>query len=430
MSVRTNGGAYSAAHIAEILDTIDKRDGVVRSYCQVLSDEARASAETLDLLPPERRGYLHGLGIGIKEVFDVAGGLCAWGTDIHAGRRPRQDAVIVQALRRAGGVILGTTTSTEYAMARMAPTTNPFDPDRTPGASSSGSAAAVAAGMADIAIGSQTIGSGIRPASYCGVFGYKPTQGAFSLEGAMPLSNILDHPVIFANEMSLIARSFKTFMQSEAVLANSGLLESALAPVGSGAKIALVTPWFEDDYSPDLWEMVSSFARSIPNCDCFTVSLPEQIGAREEACLTSILSADMWRHHANDYHQHADKMSRGLITWLERGRDINPEDYRAALNLRVDLLADVANAVADYDFAITLATTDTAPLRSEGTGSRAPQRLWNLVGYPAICGPIGNIEGMPVGVQLIARAGADAALLDFAAHAFRNVSGTKVGAGL
>ena len=106
-------------------------------------------------------------------------------------------------------------------------------------------------------------------------------------------------------------------------------------------------------------------------------------------------------------------------TWLERGRDIKAEDYRAALELRSQLIADVWGALRDYDFVVTLATTDIAPLRREGTGSRAPQRLWNLIGCPAISGPIGKIRGLPVGLQIVSRPGSDEALLDIAGHIFR-----------
>lgn len=420
MNSRSNGSTSSAAHIARILDTIEKRDSVVRAYCEVLADQALADADRLDRLPPEQHGPLRGLGIAIKEVFDVAGGLCAWGSDIHAGRRPKRDAAIVRALRDAGGIILGTTASTEYAMARLAPTTNPYDARRTPGASSSGSAAAVAAGMADIAIGSQTIGSGIRPASYCGVFGYKPTQGVFALEGGMPLSDILDHPVIFASEMPQIVETFDVLRDSCAVLDASRFSTDNTGQNSPFKKIALVTPWFEDIFSADVWEMVSAFARQIEVIDCEAVSLPDTVGAREEGCLTTILSADMWRHHGGDYRRHSTKMSPKLKTWLERGRDIKANDYRAALEQRQELMASVWNALEDYDFAVTMATTDTAPLLTQGTGSRAPQRLWNLLGCPAVSGPIGFTGGLSVGIQIVARPGADATLLDFAAHMFRD----------
>ena len=420
MKARMNDGASCASRIARILDTIGERDGTVGAYCEVLADQARADAARMDLMPLDQRGPLCGVGVGIKEVFDVAGGLCGWGSDIHAGRRPKHDAVIVRALRDAGGVILGTTTSTEYAMARMAPTTNPFDPTRTPGASSSGSAAAVAARMADVAIGTQTIGSGIRPAAYCGVFGYKPTQGAFSLSGAMPLADILDHPVIFANEMALIVKTFTALRDSNAAYTARWISKDNRSPVGAHTHAAIVAPWFKDAFSADVWEMVRSLARQIPDIDCTLLSLPDQIGAREEGCLTTILSADMWRHHGADYRQHPDKMSSGLRTWLERGRDIKAEGYRAALDLRAQLIADVWEALREYNFVVTLATTDLPPLRSEGTGSRAPQRLWNLIGCPAISGPIGKIAGLPVGLQIVSRPGSDAALLEFAGHVFHD----------
>ena len=113
-------------------------------------------------------------------------------------------------------------------------------------------------------------------------------------------------------------------------------------------------------------------------------------------------------------------MSPKLKAWLERGRDIKANEYRAALEQRQELMASVWNALEDYDFAVTMATTDTAPLLTQGTGSRAPQRLWNLLGCPAVSGPIGFAGGLPVGIQVVARPGADATLLDFAAHMFRD----------
>jgi len=334
MNTPTNNLESCSMRIDRILDTIGERDDVIRAYCEVLADHARKDAARMDLVPPDQRGPLCGVGVGIKEVFDVAGGLCGWGSVIHAERRPKQDAVIVSALRDAGCIILGTTTSTEYAMARIAPTTNPCDPDRAPGASSSGSAAAVAAGMADIAIGSQTIGSGIRPAAYCGVFAYKPTQGEFSLSGAMPLAEILDHPVIFANELALVEKTYAALRDSNAALSAGQFSKGYTRPAGILAKVALVAPWFKDAFDAEVWEMVSSVARQIPAIDCTLLSLPDDIGAREEGCLTTILSADMWRHHGADYRRHSDKMSSGLRTWLERGREITAEDYRAALDLR------------------------------------------------------------------------------------------------
>lgn len=410
-------------HIERLLQTIAERDAVVRAFCEVQREPAVATAKELDALPASERKPLHGLGIAIKEVFDVAGGLCAWGSEIHAGRRPDQDAAIVKALRDAGAVILGTTASTEYAMARTAPTTNPHDSARTPGASSSGSAAAIAAEMADIAIGSQTIGSGIRPAAYCGVFGFKPTQGRFSLEGAMPLADILDHPVIFAATPQRISTAFRALCVSDAALVD-GAAGSRQSQPRTRTKIALVLPWFDEPHDARVWDAVKTFANKIAGADCTDVTLPASLTSREEACLTTILSADMWRHHAADYRQHPEKTSDKLQAWLVRGRDIKPEDYKAALELRASLIEEALQALEPYDFFVTLATTNVAPLLSEGTGSRAPQRLWNLLGWPAMAAPIGTIDGLPTAVQIIGRKGSDEALLEFTCSLFPD-SGTQ-----
>lgn len=421
MNAHDNDTTSCRSHISALLQAIDKKDGTVRAYCEVLADEARQQAEILDRQPHLERGPLWGLGIGIKEVFDVAGALCAWGSDIHAGRRPQNDAAIVQVLRNAGGIILGTTTSTEYAMARAAATTNPFDPARTPGASSSGSAAAASAGLADVTLGSQTIGSGIRPAAYCGVFGFKPSQGLLPLDGAMPLADNLDHPVILSRNLASVVTTFNVLADAETAHDVKPNLRCNGRHTGCGAKAALVVPWFSDAYNPDVWNLVHTFARQIPDITCTPVALPLEIAAREEACLTTILSAEMWRHHGEDYRRHSNRMSASLRAWLERGREITAQEYQAALDLRAQLTTDLWGVLGGFDFAVTLSTTDTAPLLSEGTGSRAPQRLWNLVGGPTITGPIGLLGGLPVGLQIIGRPGFDAALLDFASHAFRDI---------
>ena len=213
----TNAGERSAGwiksadavmQVEEAAQRIAPREPILKAFRDLNLDAARARAHDLDAQAPEARGPLHGLPVGVKEVFDVAGMRCEWGTPIHAGRVPERDCALVRDLKTAGAVVVGTTAATEYAMAREAATLNPFDAERTPGASSSGSAAAVGAGLVPCTLGSQTIGSGIRPASYCGVLGFKPSHGVLSNEGGMPLSEHLDHPAILASDFDILARVF------------------------------------------------------------------------------------------------------------------------------------------------------------------------------------------------------------------------------
>lgn len=393
-----------AAHIASLLRSIETYDPKVRAFCDVRAEGAMADAAACDALAETARGPLHGTGIAIKEIFDVAGCRCAWGSEIHAARRPESDAAIVERIKHAGGIVLGTVTSTEYAMARIAPTRNPHDLRRTPGASSSGSAAAVAAGMADAAIGSQTIGSGIRPAAYCGVFAFKPSHGRLPLDGCLQLSELVDFPVIFARSMDDVMTVF-TALADET--------EETVEGSAASRQWALVAPWFDDEVDPRLWGMIHDFASAHDS----GVLKPREIGPivkGEEDTLATILSADMWRLHRADYDGSRHLMSESLRSWLERGSAVTAEQYRAALAVRETIAERLWAAMPDVDVVVTLATTGVAPLYGEGTGSRAPQRLWNLIGAPAVTGPIGQIDGLPVGIQLVARPGADAQLLGFA----------------
>jgi len=398
-------------HVAQVISAIEQRDGAVRAFCDRRFDDAMLDAQAKDALPANDRGPLHGLCLAVKEIFDVAGLRCAWGSPIHADRVPDTDCALVARLRDAGAIVLGTVASTEYAMAREAPTTNPHDPSRSPGASSSGSAAAVAAAMADVAIGSQTIGSGIRPAAYCGVIGFKPTHGLISTDGAMPLSETLDHAVIFGSELSVVRAAF------EAVAEMADQTKTAF--VGETARIALVGPWFGDEVDARTWSAIARFAETFPSDRQRLFQVPHQVAAEEEQCLNTILSADMWRHHAADYGRAENLMSDMLKGWLERGRAVSPQDLQQALVTRARLQDCFWRAAGDVDVMMTVATTGVAPLRSDGTGSRAPQRLWTLLGCPAMTLPIGTIDGLPVGVQLISRPGSDPSLLDFADDCIR-----------
>lgn len=389
------------------LTAIAAHDQSIRAFCDVRDEAARADATVLEQISRSERGTLYGVPVAIKEVFDVAGCCCGWGTPIHAGRVPDDDCQVVERLKSAGAVVIGTTASTEYAMARAAPTGNPYVLDRTPGASSSGSAAAVAARFVDLAIGSQTIGSGIRPAAYCGVLGLKPTHGAIPLTGAMPLSAPLDHAVIMARDLEIVERAFN-------VLSGQVSGSEATSEDGDGSRIGLLQPWFRDPVDQHMWRLVCTAANSLEGGVAAVVTLPTIVSDGERECLETILAVDMWRNHMADWHAAGDRMSPQIKSWLERGKAYGVAAYDRELVRRDDISQATAAAFDQYDVIATLATTGIAPLRSEGTGSRAPQRLWSLIGWPALAVPIGAIDDLPVAVQLIARPGAERRLLALA----------------
>lgn len=397
-------------HIGALLKRISERDVLLRAFCDVRAKEALKEAAERESVPAERRGTLHGLGAAIKEIFDVRGCRCGWGSEIHADRIPDRDSVLVDTLQAAGAVILGTVTSTEYAMARAAATTNPHDVLRTPGASSSGSAAAVAASLADFAIGSQTIGSGIRPAAYCGIIGLKPTHGWTRLDGGMVLSEYLDHAVVFARSTEVVKRVYRTL----ASVPFSEAASCGTPPIQYGCSLprtALLQPWFDDPIDGRLWTRIRDVAQRDLGAPSTPFEMPDTHRTAEEACLSTILSHDMWRAHHGDYERSRRLMSRPLMDWLERGRSVSERAYTEALSLRQELSDSFWGRFPETDVLMTLATTDLPPLREQGTGSRAPQRIWTLLGHPTLTFPIGWIDGLPIGAQLIARPNDEESLL-------------------
>ena len=394
------------SRIHGVLRDIAARDAAIHAFCDLRTTAAPADAASLDALPPSQRMALHGVPVAIKEVFDVAGCRCGWGTPIHADRTPAADCEAVARLKAAGAVVIGTTASTEYAMARAAPTGNPYALEHTPGASSSGSAAAVAARFVDLALGSQTIGSGIRPAAYCGVLGLKPTHGSIPLTGAMALSAPLDHAVILARSLELVGTALSVL--------SGRTPDAGTAEVPDAPRVVLVEPWFDDSVAPRPWGLVQAAADHLAGGKAERARVPAAVAQTEQDCLETMLAADMWRHHAGDERAAGDRMSPALRAWLARGRLVDERAYADRLTQRQTIGQAMSAAFAGVDVLATLATTDVAPLRSQGTGSRAPQRLWTLLGWPALAVPLGLVDGLPVAVQLIARPHAERTLLSAA----------------
>lgn len=398
----------SAESVAGFLERVAKIETVLNSFRQIDEATLYRDAEILDAVPLEERGPLHGMLVAVKEVYDVAGYRCEWGTPIHNDRQPEKDGSAITALREAGAIIAGITVSTEYAMSAVGPTVNPFDPTRSPGASSQGSAAAVGAGLVDMALGSQTIGSIIRPASYCGCIGMKPTWGAIDVAGSMPLSSILDH-VGF-----MCARPEQ-----------GSLLLSVLAPqltnnlTAQTKRVAMIEPWYEDSTNPDILSATKDALVNLKGLgfEIQTKRIPDWIVKTEAEVLDLLLAHDMAQNHGVDFDNHADKMTDRIRDYITRGRKITETAYQAALDVRLRMI-DELETLLEGTFALMPATTETAPLLAEGTGQRAPQRLWTLVGFPAVSVPIAVQGGLPFGLQIVAPSGQDYDLLNVATKLF------------
>ena len=362
--------------------------------------EARATAERPDT-------PLRGLVLGVKDIYDTADQPTAYGSPIYAGYEPRADAAAVALLRAAGATVLGKTVTTEFAVFHPGPTGNPHRVTHTPGGSSSGSAAAVACGMVDVALGTQTAGSVIRPASFCGVLGFKPTFGTVATAGVKPIASSLDTVGWFAHDVAPLDAL-------RVVL--TGRLPASLVR-NPPPRLALVRTARWDDASGDGRAAVEEAARLASAAGSIVVdtALPEPFDALA-ADHTVVMGYELARSLAWEWHNRRDQLSSSLQGLVGYGLAIDPEVYddvraRAAL-----ARATADDIFGDADAVLTLAAVGEAPAGVASTGDPQFARLWTLLGLPAISVPgLTGASGLPVGVQLVGRYGHDAALLDTAA---------------
>ena len=407
------GELSSAALVAACLERIAEREDVVRAWVHLDADAALAQARERDAQAPSRP--LHGVPVGVKDIVDTAGLPTERGSAIHAGRRPDRDAECVARLRAAGAVILGKTVTTEFAYFSPGPTRNPADPARTPGGSSSGSAAAVADGMVPVAIGSQTAGSVIRPAAFCGTLGLKPTRGLVDLTGVMALSANLD-------TLGWFARDPEDLALLGGVLAD----DWPAAPDGDDPPaFALArTPWW-DRADADSQRAVTTAAERLAAAGARVreVDLPARFAGLPEA-QEALMAFDMARTLAPEHEHHADELSEVLRAFLERGRGVDPAAAEGAVALGAECRALLAEHLATGETLVVPAVTGEAPPLEDGaTGDPFFCRPWTLLGVPALSVPgATGASGAPVGVQLVAPAGADAVLVAAGAWAARDSS--------
>jgi len=377
-------------------------------------EQARAADRAQRLGRP--LGALHGLPVGIKDIFDTADMPTENGTILHAGRRPAEDAAAVAQLRKSGAIILGKTVTTELAVYAPGKTRNPHDPARTPGGSSSGSAAAVAAFMAPLALGTQTNGSVIRPAAYCGVYGYKPTHGRISRRGVLRQSQLLDQVGVFARSIAdaaLLAQAIMAFDEADPDMrpqARPALVETAAQAVPAAPRLAFVkTPVWnraEEGTRRRITEWTERLREKLAEA-----TLPDIFNAAVAAHRT-IMEADLAVSFDDEYRRGRDKLSPLLREMIERGQKTLAVDYNRAIGLRAALNRALAEFFGRFDAILTPAVTGEAPVGLETTGSPIFCTLWTLCGVPAVALPILKGEhGLPLGVQLVGPRGDDARLL-------------------
>src|SRR5215467_13248895 len=317
-------GAISAEdYMRACLKRIAAVDGEVHAFIHLDPDHALAQAQALDQRKANggRIGPLHGIPVGIKDIFDTADYPTEFGSPIFAGRRPNADCAVVRKLREAGAVIIGKTATTEFAYFHPGMTRNPRDLKRTPGGSSSGSAAAVAAGMVPLAIGSQTNGSMIRPAAFCGVFGVKPSHGLISRAGALTLSRKLDHVGAFARSIEDLALILDVLAGQDGAdpdsrpYASPDFRGSAAAAPPIAPRFALVrTPMWEKA-DADAREALEDLAKELGAQE---VDLPDQYRAAWR-CLRAIMAVDM-AHNLGGHIDKGGEVSKVFRDLIEEGR--------------------------------------------------------------------------------------------------------------
>ena len=379
---------------------IREREAAVRAFAWLDVERAqRASA----VAPP---GPLRGQWVGIKDVIDTAGIPTERGSALFRGRIPDRSATAVARIETAGGVVAGKTVTAELALSAPGPTTNPCDHSRTPGGSSMGSAAAVAAGMLPLATGTQTAGSIIRPAAFCGVVGFKPSLGTIPSDGVMRLSDTLDQLGGFATTVAAVAELC------------SVMADSDLRPRSSGRP-----PRFGIYRSPE-WPDLQPAAR-----DHFelTIERLSSAGATIEEAFAPpgfdsahpvqrhIMIFEAARNLGPDVARAPELVSDAFRRTITNGERLPEPDYRAALTERKRLIEAVAGWAAQYDGVLCPPTLGEAPGVAT-TGDPRPCFRWTLVGSPALTLPAGTgPAGLPLGLQICAAPGSDRALLDAAA---------------
>ena len=390
----------AAETVETALAAIKARDAELHAWKAVDADFARRQARALDAGPP--RGPLHGIPVGVKDIFDTADLPTEYGSTIYKGHRPAADAACVAAARAAGAVILGKTVTTEFATMVPAATVHPRNPKYTPGGSSSGSAAAVAAGMVRFAFGTQTVGSIIRPAAYCGVVGYKPSFGTLSRSGMKMGCDTLD-------TAGVIARS----VEDAALLAGASGMRPDLIRIDEFSKpelgVCRSPNW--QQMSPQGAAAFETAAKRLAAKGARLVDL-ELDFPELDAAASTILVYEMARALAYEITNHRERVSPMLLERVDSGAAMPYGQYAKAMAYAADCRRRLRDLVGDADAILTPSATGEAPLGLGSTGNTAMNRLWTLLHGPCVTVPAGDgPAGMPMGIQIVGLPGADARAL-------------------
>jgi amidase len=415
----TLAGEIKCEEIArDCLARIEAREGEVNAWATVDRELALAQARKLD--GGLARGPLFGVPIGVKDIIDTADLPTEMGSPIYRGHRPATDAACVALARAAGAVILGKTVTCEFAGMTPGTTTNPHNAAHTPGGSSSGSGAAVADFMAPVAFGTQTGGSVLRPASYCGVFGFKPSFGAFNRRGVYPAAESLD-------TIGIMARSLEDIELVSAVLELLAPLPER--PLSTPPRVGLCRTPLWVKAQPETVAAVESAAARLSKAGALVreVVLPSPFAGLRDAARETINNYERAAAMAWEWNTHRDLISERLRKRIELGRAMPHADYVAALRLGEDCRRQLPDVFGDLDVLLAPCTNGEAPRGLGETGDPGFQAIWTILYTPALTLPTHRgPKGLPVGIQLVGRRHDDWRLLACARWVWQQIGAAEL----
>jgi Asp-tRNA(Asn)/Glu-tRNA(Gln) amidotransferase A subunit family amidase len=402
LAASIGSGEVSVTEIAlALVERIESREPTVRAWAFLDPELVRAGAGRLDESAPV--GPLHGVPIGIKDLIDTADMPTELGSGLYEGRRPWVDAPCVAALRRAGALVVGKTVTTELGLYAVPPTRNPLRESRTPGGSSAGSAAAVADSMVPVALGTQTAGSVIRPASYCGVFGFVPTRGRWEMSGIKAVSPSFDRLGIFArtlDDVRLVASA----------LGGSGARRGRAPKSERRARIGVLEA---------VDEIVPGFSGALEPVGTVTRTSGSTALALAPSAHDTLMRAEVARAMAFEL-AHAGHLTGATRAFLEESAAVDESSVAEALLAAEACRREVESLFGELDVLIAPSASGEAPPAPEGTGDPFHCRTWSLLGLPSVSLPVARgPSGLPVGVQVIGQRGRDALTLALGESIYR-----------
>ena len=409
---RLTAEALTAAY----LDRIEAREPIVGAWQHLDREQVLAAARQRDAEPP--RGPLHGIPIGVKDLIDTVDMPTTYGSPIYRGHRPAADASCVALAKASGAVVLGKTVTTEFAAFTPGKTANPRNPAHTPGGSSSGSAAAVGDGMAPLAFGTQTAGSVIRPAAYCGCVGYKPSFGLINRAGVKPLADSLD-------TIGVLARTVEDAAFFAGVLSERPALRHLAVPSDPPRFGLYRTPMW-DAAEPATAAALDEVRAALERAGASVAELaiaPEHHGLAEAQ--NTIMCFEAVRAFAYERIERSAELSPRFAQMLDAGMAIGADEYDRALTCTATARAGLAAFFGANAAVLVPAAPGEAPIGLGNTGDPIFNRMWTLLGVSCVTLPVRWTDnGLPTGIQLVGRLGDDARLMACAAFLERALGGS------